>query len=270
MENEELNIIQAQLKFNNKLIILLSGLSGTFKNKIAKDLANHFNINVISLRFFIKNDYNKEQILTNGYKFVDCDNIEAYDWKKFNSYIEEKSKTGIIVYGFSFPKDLISFEPNFHFNIKITKQKYIEERHKFLKENPKSNKKLLDLIKSKTENLMINDYIYPNYLDYIKRSDINRFFNANEKSIETIFDEIFDYIINNIEKNIYNRKDTKNTKDTKDIKHNYLEDDSSSSYNPIVSFEDTYQPESNDTTFITTLPNYVEKLDPFLHIKKIE
>ena len=276
MENEELNIIQAQLKFNNKLIILLSGLSGTFKNKIAKDLAKHFNINIISLRFFIKNDYDKEQILTNGDKFIDCDNIEAYDWKKFNSYIEEKSKTGIIVYGFSFPKDLISFQPNFHFNIKITKQKYIEERHKFLKQNPKSNKKLLDLIESKTENLMINDYIYPNYLDYIKRSDINRFFNANEKSIEIIFDEMFDHIINQIEKIIYNTKDTKDTKDTKntkntkDIKNNYLEDDSSSSssYNPIVSFEDTYQPESNDSTFITTLPNYIEKLDPFLHIKK--
>ena len=145
-----------------------------------------------------------------------------------------------------------------------------------MKQNPKSNKKLLDLIESKTENLMINDYIYPNYLDYIKRSDINRFFNANEKSIEIIFDEMFDHIINQIEKIIYNTKDTKDTKDTKntkntkDIKNNYLEDDSSSSssYNPIVSFEDTYQPESNDSTFITTLPNYIEKLDPFLHIKK--
>lgn len=203
---QEMNVIEAHLKFNKKLVILISGLAGTFKNKMAKDLANHFDVSCVSLRAFVKKDYDKISTLPNNYTFVDYDNVDAYDWAKLNAFVEGNKSSGIIVYGFAFPKDLIKFEPDFHLNIKISKHKYIEERHKFLQANSKANKKLAQLVKTKTEQLMINSFIYPQYLDYVQRSTINRFFNANEKSPEQIFDELFDHIITLIEKNLYRNK----------------------------------------------------------------
>jgi hypothetical protein len=229
----EMNIIEAQLKFNKKLVILISGLSGTYKNRMAKDLAKYFNIDCKSLRAFINKDYDKVEVLSNGYKFIDYDNANAYDWNKLNTYVNEHSSVGIIIYGFAFPKDLINFTPDFHYNIKISKQKYIEERHIFLKKNSKKNKDLVELIGSVTENLMINDYIYPNYLDYIKRSVVYKYFNANENTTNKIFDELFDHIIAEIEKKLYMNKDHKDHKDHKDNKKvgksNDDSDDSSSS-----------------------------------------
>jgi hypothetical protein len=303
MTEINMNIIEAQLKFNNSLIILLSGLSGTFKNQIGKDLSKLFDIGVISLRKFVKKKYDIKTKLSNDYSFIDYDNVEAYDWDEFNTYIKEKSKTGIIVYGFAFPKDLISFDPHFHFNIKISKEKYINERHKFLKENPKSNKNLVELINSETESMIINNYVFPNYLDYIKKSNIHKFFNANEKKIEQIFDEIYDIIIEGIQKILYknnqnknnqnknnqnNQNKNKNNQNNKNEYENYSipPDDSSSSdstissYNTVLTFDQFAPPKSNQLSksnqsnqlsksYLTTLkPNIRQHLDPFINIPK--
>ena len=84
----EINIVEAYNKFNKHLIILISGLSGCKKNKIANELIKTFNeqsktgkkIRKLNLRDFIKKDFKKEVELPNGTKIIDYDDIESYDW----------------------------------------------------------------------------------------------------------------------------------------------------------------------------------------------
>ena len=55
-----MNIIDAYKKFNKQLIILISGMSGSGKSKLAKNIAEDFNLEVIKQNDFYKNPYSNE------------------------------------------------------------------------------------------------------------------------------------------------------------------------------------------------------------------
>ena len=155
-----MNIVEAYIKFNKKLVILISGMQGTEKNIISKEISKIFKIESISLRNFIKKDYNKIITLENGDTFIDWDNKDAYDWDKFNKYVEEKKENGILIYGFSFTNDDIKFKYDFHLHIKLSKKNYIEARHDYLNKNKEKLEDLYKLINTQTESIMINKYLY--------------------------------------------------------------------------------------------------------------
>jgi len=229
-----MNIVEAYIKFNKKLILLISGMQGSDKNLVSKEISKIFNIKCISLRNFINKNYKKEIKLDNGDTFIDWDNNDAYDWDEFNNYIEKHKKDGIIVYGFSFTQENIKFKYDFHLNIKISKKNYIESRHKFLNTNKEKFDDLFKLINTQTESIMINKYIIPNYYKYLENSKINKFFNKNEFTTNEIIDQVFNYLISEIQKFIdnYNENIIKNnnskinndkTNNNDDI--DYLEDE---------------------------------------------
>ena len=48
-----------------------------------------------------------------GQKFRDWDDINVYEWDKFNEVINEHKK-GCVVFGDIFPKSKLDFTPDFH------------------------------------------------------------------------------------------------------------------------------------------------------------
>jgi len=222
----EINIVEAYNKFNKHLIILISGLSGCKKNKVANELIKTFNeqsktgneIKKLNLRDFIKKDFKKEVELPNGTKIIDFDDIDSYDWDKLNSSVNESINDGVIIVGASFPKEKILFTVDFHINIKISKQKYIEERHKFLEENKEKFKELYNLIDTSTESMIINQITFPKYLEYTKESIINKWVNGNENNEEEIINIVFNYLIEKIQQFLdnYDKKRDNNHKKNKD------------------------------------------------------
>ena len=203
MVKENYNIIDAYIENNKQLIIFISGLSGTNKSKIAQTLSKELNLEYLNTRDYINKENAKEVELPNK------ETIKVYndyDWDKIIEII--KKNKGIVVVGEYFPTDkLKDIESTIHFHIKLAKQNLIKKRIDYIKSlNEEEQKKYKD---ETTETLIINQIIYPYYLEMLQKSKINRFINANdffdlkeedfnESIINKIFKEIIDYIIENL------------------------------------------------------------------------
>ena len=188
-----MNIIEAYTKFNNKNIILISGLSGSNKTKIAKFIAKLFKFQLLNLETFKLSieEYDKEENyieIKNNEKILDWDNIKkSINWNKFNETVNSIKKKGVVIYGLGFPDKLLDFKPDFHINLKINKQNLMMSRAKYLYRHSKSNKKII-----------FNSHTYPFYLEIVKESTINRFINLNEIKGKQIKDAVFNYLIESI------------------------------------------------------------------------
>jgi len=190
-----MTVVEAYIKFSSQLVILTSGLPGCNKNKVSKEIASIFKVKYMSLRDFLKKDYNKEVVLSNGSKAIDWDNNDAYDWEKFNNTVDKYKSEGIIISGFAFPTNLIKFKVDAHINIKISKKQYTDSRHKYLQDHKDSNKELFELIDTPTESLIINKLIYPHYIEYTQASTITKYINTHDIDYNEVFDQTFDYLI---------------------------------------------------------------------------
>ena len=205
MVKENYNIIDAYIENNKQLIIFISGLSGTNKSKIAQALSKELELEYLNTRDFIEKDKAKEIELPNK------ETIKVYndyDWDKIIDKIKEKKNKGIIVVGEYFPTEkLKDIESTLHFHIKLAKQNLIKKRLEYIKSlNEEEQKQYKD---ESTETLIINQVVYPYYIDMLQKSKINRFINANEyaelkeeefneKIIDKIFKDIIEYIIENL------------------------------------------------------------------------
>ena len=105
--------------------------------------------------------------------------------------------------GFGFPNDLINFKPDFHIYLRISKQKLIENRNKFLEEN--ADNPLNEIKDSRTELLILNNLSYKHYMENKEKSTYTFNMDVTEKTPETTYDEIFNYIIKEIEKSVYKK-----------------------------------------------------------------
>jgi len=191
-----MNVVEAYIKYTKSLIILISGMSGSGKTDMAKYIERDFKIKRINLNDYCKKNYDKTEVI-DGKKIVDWDHIDAIDWDKFNKDIDEMGKNGVVVSGFVFPKDKVDFKVNFHLHIKINKKTLLEKRHEYLEKHKDDEKckELYELKGTPIELAIINKLTYPHYLDYVKESDIHRFLNANESSLDELYDSSFDYMM---------------------------------------------------------------------------
>lgn len=205
-----MNIVEAYIKFNSQLIILISGFSGSGKTMLGRNIQRDFKLEFINLNDFYKEDYNEIVDLGYDIKVVDWDNPEAINWNKFNEKVDNTKNKGIVCVGFGFPEDKINFKPDFHIRLDIPKQKLLELRHKYLDEN--KDNKLNEYKDSRTETLIINKLSYPHYENIKFKSKYTYKFslfdkdNINLEDIPTkMYDDVFDYLIQQIEKNIYKK-----------------------------------------------------------------
>src|SRR3989304_6417405 len=123
-----MNVVEAYLKFNGKLIIFLSGMSGCGKTSIAKNLKRDFKLELIDEFKYYKKDYNNKIQLPDGTEVVNWYTDDSIDWDRLNKDIEKQQSKGVIVSGFSLPDDKIEVKPDFHIHLSISKQECIERR----------------------------------------------------------------------------------------------------------------------------------------------
>lgn len=195
-----MNIVEAYIKKKGKLIILISGLSGSGKGRLSREIERDFNIKRINLDNYYKKNYKNSIKLPNGTTFTNWETVDAYDWDSFNNDINKLAVNGIIATGTYFTNDKIKFTPDFHIHIKISRDQLLEKRHLFI-EKKKDKEQYKDLYKLKDtpiETYILDKLVYPQYWQSIKISNINKFFNINNKTIDTLYDEVFNYIIEKI------------------------------------------------------------------------
>jgi len=195
------NIVEKYIQNKDQLIILISGFSGSGKTLLAKNIERDFKLNFLNLNDFYKKDYVNIVDLGNNIKVNDWDNSDAVDWDSFNSKVKELKN--VVVSGFGFPNDLINFKPDFHIYLRISKQKLIENRHKFLEEN--EDNPLNEIKDSRTELLILNNLSYKHYMENKEKSTYTFNMDVTEKTPDTTYDEIFNYIIKEIEKSVYKK-----------------------------------------------------------------
>ena len=105
MENQKFNIFDAYKKYNNQLIILISGISGTNKSKISQQLSKELNLQYLNTRDFLNKDKFKE------YDFLNNTKVKVYNeylWENLIEKINELKSSGILIAGEFFPSDKLS------------------------------------------------------------------------------------------------------------------------------------------------------------------
>lgn len=206
-----MNIVDAYIKFNSQLIILISGFSGSGKTVLARNIQRDFKLSFLNLNDFYREDYNEMVDLGNNIKVIDWDNPESIDWNKFNMKVNLDKSKGVVISGFGFPKDKIDFKPDFHIRIDVPKPLLLDLRHKYLEEN--KDNKLNEFKNTETEKLILNKLSYGHYLKIKENSEYTYVYNLYglseqesvnlDKITEKTYDVIFDYVIKEIEKNVY-------------------------------------------------------------------
>jgi len=193
-----MNVVEAYIKFRGQLIILMSGITGCKKTKFAKMLAKEFSIKFVDQMDYYVEKYDEKIDMPDGTKIINWYSDNAIDWDKLNTDINKYKNTGVIVTGFSFSKDRIDFDSDFHIHIKLSKKLCIEKRRKFLQKYQKKYPDEYSVINTEKELLLMNKLIYPYYLESLKNSSINKFINMDElddeKAYDTIFDSVIEYI----------------------------------------------------------------------------
>jgi thymidylate kinase len=222
-----MNIIEAYTKFNEELIIIISGLSGSGKSKIASFIERDFKIKKINIESFCVKKNDRVVILkdkTSGEEInvTDWDHIDTFEWSKINEEVNKYKGEGVVVYGPYFPLNHLKFSPNFHIHVKISKQKLIENRHEYIKSHPDECKELFKLLDTPFENMIINQITYPHYLKYLEESGKNiKYINTRNSegidlTIDQVYDQTTDYLFNRIQEflNDYNKKIIESKKST--------------------------------------------------------
>jgi hypothetical protein len=190
-----MNLSDEYIARKKGLIILISGLSGSNRTILAKEIERDFKLKLINLENYCRKENVKEFEINSDIKVMDWENIDVYDWDKFNEDVNSQKKKGIIVYGDYFPTFKLNFEPNFHIHIKISKDKLIENRKEFIEKNPEKCAEMLEFVKNGKLELIINKITYPYYLEYRDKSNIGKFVNSDKNTPDEMYDQIFDYII---------------------------------------------------------------------------
>ena len=184
-----MNVIDAYNKKFGNIVIYIIGMYGSHKTKYAKELAadlGFFHIN--------RDDYVENKIDATDTQYVDID--DNINWSQLKKDIMENKN--VVVSGSSLPNDKLDIYVNYVIHIKISKQKMIDARLKFLEKH----NMLKDDSNEKIKKLM-DEITYPYYQNAMKVNKINKFINGNDLSSEEIGDEIFSAVIHFIEKRLY-------------------------------------------------------------------
>lgn len=223
-----MNIVEAYLKFNKQLIILVSGLSGSNKSQLAKFIERDFKIKSINIDDYCIKEFEKMVDVIDGVKINDWDDIDSVNWKNINKDVEKYKDLGVVLYGSYITSDKITFNPDFHIHVKISKQNLIDARRTFIKNNPDTCEKLIKFVDTPTEHAIINKIVFPHYQKYLEQSKIDKYINANELDVNEVYDAASSFLFNKINerlKTLVKQPNSKEIIDSTDDKTNDKTDD---------------------------------------------
>lgn len=195
-----MNIVEAYIKFNEQLIIVISGMPGCNKKSYAKVICNDLHLKFIDQNEYYKKDFNNI-IEVNDMKFNNIYTDDAIDWDKFNEDINKYKKDGILISGISFPQDKLSFKVDYHLHLGMTKQQCLEKRKKYINKHKDQYPEEYDFVHSDNEITRMNNYIYP-YYEKVKDTSINKFINIKTHTKDEILDMVWTNVMEFIKKHV--------------------------------------------------------------------
>jgi len=190
-----MNIVQAYIKKYNKFFIVITGLHGSGKSYIAKQLAISFKANNVSIKLLNLEDFRFEdkkiptKKIGRDININDSGDLTLFDWTELNSIINKYINDGVILYGEIIPSVQLVNKPDVTMHVKISKQGLVENRKKYIEKYDKE-------FNEEEELKIINKIVYPRYLKYLEEENINKYLNANKSEKDKLCDEAFDYIMN--------------------------------------------------------------------------
>lgn len=239
-----MNIVEAYKLFRGKMIIFVSGLSGCGKTQLARNIAEKFNLTLLEEFNYYNKNFDSNYTLPNGSIVSNRYTDDAIDWNKLNNDINKHKKNGVIVSGYTLPDDKIESKPDVHVHIFLNKNNCLEKRTEFLEKHKDKFPDEYENIGNDTEKLKMNHLIYPYYLNIKERTTINKFYNYNKLSMEEIWDQVWEYLIQTIQLFVEKFKE-------KDY-YNWLKEH--------PEFLNTISPELNDSRSPVMTPNTPKSL----------
>lgn len=188
-----MNVVEAYYKFKGQLVLVVSGMSGCGKSKIAKMIATAFGLKFVDQFKFYKKDFTNMVNGPENIQVQDFNTDDAIDWEKFNEeVVGTESGPGVVISAFSLPKTHINFTIDYHIHLSMTKQKCIEKREAYYTKKPQKAPK----IDIKLEKWIFNHLTYPYYLNTKKLMSIDKIINITDMNEEEIYDIVWDEFIN--------------------------------------------------------------------------
>jgi len=196
-------IVEEYINKYKQLVILISGFSGSGKTILSKSLSKDFKIDFLNLNDYYKDNWDESNLVELGdIKVVDWDTPDAINWENFNKEVESKKNKGIIISGFSFPQNNLTFKPDFHIHLRISKDDLIQNRKDYI--NEKEDSKVAE-VNDEMSKRILNKVSFPHYMKSLETSYINKFMSvkSGKEELKQSYNNIFDYLVENIEKKIY-------------------------------------------------------------------
>ncbi len=211
-----MNVVEAYLKKKGQFIIIISGLSGCGKLRLAKNIARDFRMKIIDQYDYYKKDYNEIVTLPDGVSVINWYTDEAIDWDLLVSDVDSAKKNGVIVIGVSFPKGIFNVQADYHIHLNISKQMSLARRKESLEKYKDVSKHQdeQEISGTQTEKLIMNKLIFPYYLSATKNAEkIDKYVSVQEYSEKDddgseLYDMVFDVLIKHIEDRLYGRPPT--------------------------------------------------------------
>jgi uridine kinase len=196
-----MNIIEAYKQGTGQFVVLVSGLSGCGKTRLAKELSEDMKLHYIDQFQYMIKESVKKQTLSDGKTVDDWNSDDVVDWDKLNEDIDSHKKEGVIVNGFAFPQDKIKSTVDYHVHIFITKQNCLVRRKRVVLKKADGDEIAWD---DKHELLKMNKLIFPYYMDTKKRSKIDKSIDVNRQTEGDIIesDETYGLTFNSIVKKV--------------------------------------------------------------------
>jgi len=190
-----MSVLDEYIKINNKLVILVSGLSGSKRSSLAKEIQRDFSLKIVSLENYCLSSSDKEVDFSFG-KMIDWEHIDVYDWDKFNADMVTHDR--VVVYGDFFPSSKITFKPTFHIHIKISKEKLIKVRKEFIEKHKDTCVEMYNQIEH--IDTIINKITYSHYIKHRNESKIDKWLDYDENTLDKLYEHTFNYLIESMTK----------------------------------------------------------------------
>lgn len=193
-----MSLLDTYITVKKSFIVLISGLSGSGRSQLAKEIERDFKIKLIALDNYCKKENTRIFEVNSEIKIKDWDHIDVYEWDRFNEDVIEANT--VVAYGDYFPTDKLKFTPDYHLHVKISKDKLIEKRKEYIKNNPEKCKELLEFIDNNQIELIIKKVTFPYYLEYRGKSKIDKYVSSDTNTVDDMYDQIFKFLMFQMQK----------------------------------------------------------------------
>lgn len=206
-----LNIVEAYVQARGQLILVISGLSGCNKKKVAKIVAKEMGLAFLDQYDYYRKGYkNTVKVLRtpdesgDSIEITDWVSDDAVDWDKFNAAVNDIKNRGVVICGFNLKPILIRFSIDYQLHLSVSKGSCVEKRIKFLRKNGENYPEDYQLVQDNLYETVMYKWVFPQYEKIIKEMKINKFVKVGESTDDELVQTVWDLAIGFINKDMEN------------------------------------------------------------------